>query len=96
MHWRVQRLPSQVSHETIDPEAMALAPEGRGALTFSMGVVRSESRSAAVITWLATVNGSLLRPLSWPWLCRAVFPPLMAVGCGLRRWGHRQVGQCIG
>lgn len=33
----------QVSHETIDPEAMALAPEGRGALTFSMGVVRSMS-----------------------------------------------------
>ncbi|KAI7845604.1 hypothetical protein COHA_000891 [Chlorella ohadii] len=33
----------QVTHETIDPEAMALAPDGRGALPFSIGVVRSMS-----------------------------------------------------
>lgn len=35
---------SQVTHSTIDPEAMALAPEGRGALSFSHGIVRSEWR----------------------------------------------------
>lgn len=36
------RAPLQVEHHTFDPEAMALAPDGRGALTFSPSFVRSE------------------------------------------------------
>lgn len=31
----------QVKHITVDPEALALAPDGRGALSFSAGIVRS-------------------------------------------------------
>jgi hypothetical protein len=35
--------PPQVVHTTIDPEALALAPDTRGAFSFSAGVIRSES-----------------------------------------------------
>ncbi|PRW58143.1 NRT1 PTR FAMILY -like [Chlorella sorokiniana] len=33
----------QITHDTVDPEAMGLSPDGRGALAFSIGVVRSMS-----------------------------------------------------
>ena len=55
---------AQVGHSTIDPEAMALAPEGRGALSFSLGVVRSECQRSCIVFVARPAAGA-----GWP-VCR--------------------------